>query len=269
MLGMTVLQALLMIGVPVVAGIIAVRRGCPWKLLALGALTFVLSQLVHLPMNAGLGALFGPAGTFPVTGSAALPFQALVAGFTAGLCEEWARYFILRRALRKTPPDAKQGIAHGIGHGGIESVFVGTLAVVTLINMIALRDVETLPNVPPEQMDLIRAQVDTFWSQPPALALVGVAERLMTMVIHLALSLLVFRAVATKQLRLVWIAMAWHWLVDTSAVLGVATFGPEGILWVEGIIALHAITAAWIIRRELRARAATENAANENASNAS
>ena len=55
MLAMSIVQAALMIGVPLIVSVVAVRRGCPWQLVLIGAATFVASQVVHLPMNAAIG----------------------------------------------------------------------------------------------------------------------------------------------------------------------------------------------------------------------
>src|SRR5262249_45823734 len=78
---------------PLAVGRFVARRfGVPWSLWAYGALTFVASQVVHLPLNWATGLLGKPPrglGLMP------LPLLALVAGLSAGLCEELTRYVAL------------------------------------------------------------------------------------------------------------------------------------------------------------------------------
>ena len=255
MLVMSIVQAVLMIGIPLVVAILAVRRKCTWQLVLVGAATFVGSQVVHLPMNAGIGLVLQQLPAPPHW--AQVPLQALIAGFTAGLCEEWARFLILRMTLKRRPEWAhgRGALAHGIGHGGIESAILGGLVVLTLINMVFIRDFqgEVLPGVTPDQMETVRAQVAEFWATPPAMTMIGVAERCMTMVLHVAFSVLVFRGVVEGKTSWVWISMAWHWLLDTSVVLAIGWLGREHGIWVsEGIVFVHMLVAVVVIRRTIR-----------------
>ena len=206
-------------------------------------------------MNAAIGLGLQELPTAPDW--AQVPLQALIAGFTAGFCEEWARWFILRASLKRRPSWAhlRGALAHGIGHGGIESAILGGLVIMTLLNMIFLRDFQgELPGVTPDQMEAVRRQVVGFWATPPAMTLVGAGERMMTMVLHVAFSLLVFRGVVLGKRSLVWLAIAWHWLLDTSVVLAVGWLGAAGAgIWVaEAIVLVHAIGAVVVIRRFLR-----------------
>ncbi len=94
--------------------IIRRRYGIGWSVFALGALTFVLSQVVHLPLNAALGLLGGGRGValWPL-----VP-MALVAGLSASICEEGARLLVLlflARHVRGWRP----GLQYGAGTGGL------------------------------------------------------------------------------------------------------------------------------------------------------
>ncbi len=58
-----VVEILIMLGAPVALWLFLRRRyGAAWGLMAVGALTFVLSQVVHIPLNWGLGLIGGGRG---------------------------------------------------------------------------------------------------------------------------------------------------------------------------------------------------------------
>jgi hypothetical protein len=91
------------------------RLGAPLRLAAVGAIAFVASQLVHLPLNFALGILGPPRAV----GLMPLPVIGVVAGLTAGLCEESARYVAMRWVLRRDRGWAA-AVQYGLGHGGID-----------------------------------------------------------------------------------------------------------------------------------------------------
>jgi uncharacterized membrane protein YhfC len=83
----------MMICVPVLLGIWLTRKFKPgWRLSGIGAVTFFLSQVLHLPFNSLLNSLF-LRGILPLPPTAwRVPFKALVGGLSAGFFEETARY---------------------------------------------------------------------------------------------------------------------------------------------------------------------------------
>jgi uncharacterized membrane protein YhfC len=124
------LSILLMVLVPVGLAVLLRRRfRVALVLFVVGSLTFIGSQVVHIPLNNWLSDI----GLLPEAGSWEGPplwRTALIVGLTAGLCEELARaagYALLRRSRR-----FEDGVMLGLGHGGIESmVFGGTLTAAT------------------------------------------------------------------------------------------------------------------------------------------
>ncbi|HIQ00839.1 MAG TPA: YhfC family intramembrane metalloprotease, partial [Anaerolineales bacterium] len=87
------LEILIMLALPVTLWLLVRRRpGVTWGLIGAGVLTFIASQVVHLPLNWALGLLGGGRGValWPAG------WIALVAGLSAGVCEELARYLVLR-----------------------------------------------------------------------------------------------------------------------------------------------------------------------------
>ncbi|MBP8047400.1 MAG: YhfC family intramembrane metalloprotease, partial [Anaerolineales bacterium] len=108
------------------------------KLFTAGALTFIASQVLHIPVVYGLTALFSN-GILPSPDkSITLIFNAVVLGLLAGIFEETARY-ILFKAIRKSTDTWNNGIVIGLGHGGIEAILLGIISISTMAQMIAMR----------------------------------------------------------------------------------------------------------------------------------
>ncbi|MBI3242288.1 MAG: YhfC family intramembrane metalloprotease, partial [Chloroflexi bacterium] len=116
------LNALLMMALGVGLGLFLARRlNLRWGLFGVGAVTFVASQVVHIPLNYGLTWLFanhvlpGPPAEWQ------LLFNVTVLGLTAGLCEETARYAVYRWWIRSART-WREALMFGAGHGGIEAI---------------------------------------------------------------------------------------------------------------------------------------------------
>ena len=98
LLSSVLIQYPLMILFPLALGWWIRRRyGVGWGIFWAGAATFILSQIVHLPLNWALGLLGGGRGValWP------LAAMALVAGLSAALCEEGARWIVLTFFLKQ------------------------------------------------------------------------------------------------------------------------------------------------------------------------
>jgi uncharacterized membrane protein YhfC len=250
-----VVQLAIMLGVPVALGFALRRRwGLPWMLYLAGAVTFIGSQVVHLPLNAGLTALFR-LESVPVPPPAwRLPFSALVLGLTAGLCEEGARYLVLRTWL-KDARTWRQAVVFGAGHGGIESVITGLLAALTLFNMIVMRgmDISKL-GLPPEQADLAAEQIAAYWGMPAYMPLLGALERVLALLFHLSAATLVMQACISERLWPLWAAMAWHTALNAIAVYANGTWGA---LAAEGALVLLSLGSVALLWWTYRAQART------------
>lgn len=231
-----ILQILVMLGLPVGLWLLLRRRpGVSWGLIGAGVLTFIGSQIVHLPLNWALGLLGGRRGValWP------LPLMALVAGLSAGVCEEMARYLVLRFWRREARSWA-QGVAFGAGHGGVEAIITGILVLITFANMLILRGMgpEAL-GLSDEMLEQVQAQVDAFWSIPWYLPLLGGLERVCAITIQIALSLLVVRALAHRNMGWLLAAIGAHALVDSVAVFLARLGWPP--LALEGVVLLFAL----------------------------
>lgn len=244
-----ILNGFLMVALPVGLGVYLTRRfKLGWRLWWIGAATFVLSQVGHIPFNWAFTQLFA-LGYLPAPPpEGRLLFNAIFLGLSAGLFEELARAAVYRwwagdaRSWRK-------GVLLGAGHGGIEALILGVLVLVTLLNMIILRGPDAARLVPPEQMPLVQQQLDAYWSIPWWLALLGAFERAFTLIVHISLSVLVLQAFTRRQPLWVVAAILWHAIIDAAAVYTVGIWGAtnEGKLVVEGIIGIMALISLAII----------------------
>jgi ABC-2 type transport system permease protein len=188
----------------------------PWILFCVGILTFIGSQVIHLPLNAGLTRL----GILPeALGSGQTPLwqTALILGLTAGVCEELARtagYALVRKYRR-----FEHGIMFGLGHGGIEAmVFGGVITAATVTSLSALKgvDLATL-QLSTQQLAALNKQMALFsgsaWS-----AAIPFVERVLALGAQVLLSLIVLQAFKRRNGLFVLAAILYHALIDTSLV---------------------------------------------------
>jgi ABC-2 type transport system permease protein len=188
----------------------------PWFLFCVGILTFIGSQVVHLPLNAGLTRL----GILPrSTGAGDIPLwqTVLVLGLTAGICEELARtagYALVRKYRR-----LEHGIMFGLGHGGIEAmVFGGVLTAAAITSLTALKGIDLAAlQLSTEQLSALNKQMALFSGSAWSAALPFV-ERLLALSAQVLLSLIVLQAFRRKNGLFVLAAILYHALIDASLV---------------------------------------------------
>lgn len=212
------------------------RFALSWKLVLAGGLTFIASQVLHIPLVFGIN---------PILQTLPLLANAIILGLLAGIFEETARYILFKLILKKTR-SWKEGVLVGLGHGGTEALLFGILAAVTFITMIGYRsiDLSTVPSIPAEQLELAKQQVTTYWSAPWYLALMGVVERVFAIFLHVSLSVMVLYAVVYRKPIWFWLALLWHAFLDAVAVF---VGQSVGILPMEGLIAISAILSLWLV----------------------
>jgi uncharacterized membrane protein YhfC len=237
------IQFLLMLGLPMGLWLFLRHRFSEvnWSLIGVGALTFVLSQVFHLPVNWALGLLGGGRGValWP------RPWMAAVAGLSAGVFEEGARYLVLRYWKQEARSWAA-GLGFGAGHGGVEAIIIGALVLLTFINMVTMRAVplETL-GISGEMRDQVQAQVDAYWSMSWYMPLLGGAERVFALTIQIALATLVMQVFLRHNLIWLLIAILAHAVVDAVAVWGMQK--SWSFLALEGLLLCFALGGLAVI----------------------
>lgn len=246
------LNSLLMIVMPILLGIWLARRyKVGWSLFFLGSVGFVISQVGHITFNQLFLNPFA-ADTLDVsTAFGRTLFIALLFGLSAGIFEEVTRYIFYR--FMKNARDWEEGLMFGTGWGGVESIILGLLAATTIVNVYIYQSGLINSLVPADQLpanadaiaDGIR-QVQALVDSPPWLFLMGALERMLTLVVQIALSILVLQAFVRKNIVWLFVAIGWHTLVDMVVALGL--FQEWEPLLIEAAIVGFAIASFFIIR---------------------
>lgn len=243
------LNFLLMLALPLLLGWYLARRfGLAWRLFIVGAVTWVLAQVFHIPFNAGLTLAFRNGVLPSPPESYQLVFNAVVLGLSAGIFEEGARYLVLRFSLKEAR-SWRKALMFGAGHGGVESIVTGALVALTYINMVAIRaNPDLLSTLPADQLALAQQQVSQYWSNPWYLGLLGAAERLLSLPVHLALAVLVMQVFLRGQLRWLFAAIAWHTLANAVSVYVLGRWGAISTEIAFAIVALFSLGILFALR---------------------
>jgi uncharacterized membrane protein YhfC len=232
------LNALLMIAIPLILAPFFIRRmRVSWRLFVIGAITFIASQVLHIPFNAWvLNPLLNRLSSSGLQTSMLFALTAVSAGLSAGIFEEIARYLIYRFWLRKER-SWEQALMFGLGHGGIEAMLLGLLALFAFFQALALRGADLSSMVTAEQLPLVSANLQDFWSAPWYLAMLGAVERALAICLHLGLTVLVWRAVVSRSVGWLTLAIGWHAFVDAGTLI---VYQQWGAYTAEGFVAILA-----------------------------
>lgn len=182
-----------------------------WGGLAFFVFAMVLEQLLHMVM-------------LPVVRNN-IWLYGLYGAFAAGIFEETARFIVFKTIMKKDA-DPRNSIMYGIGHGGMESVLVAGMNLITfavigiMVNSVGVEETLRLTGATNEAGVVATTQITALQSQSAGMCFVSVFERCLAMVLHVALSVWVFRA--AKEKGKVWLypaAILMHAAVDFPAVL--------------------------------------------------
>lgn len=182
----------------------------------LGAIVFFVSQIaIRIPLLSILGKQ-----QWYIEMSTNIYLIALFLALTAGIFEEVGRYIVMKLFMKKGL-NWKNGIAFGIGHGGIEAIIIVGL---TLLNYVVISmminsglfDSAIAATLPPAIAEQIRS---TLVDTPAINFLGGGFERTMTMIIQIAFSVMVLYAVKFKKPIYLLYAILLHAAVDAPTVI--------------------------------------------------
>lgn len=245
-------QMPLMILFPLVLGAWIRRKyGIGWGVFGIGAATFIASQVVHLPLNYALGLLGGGRGV----GLWPLIPLALVIGLSSGICEEGARWIVLRFFARRTR-GWRAGLQFGAGHGAAEAIIFGGLALANVVTLIALRSADPAAlGMTGATAEQARAAQAAYWNTAAYLPAVAGLERVFAITLHIALAALVMRSVARRQPVYLLAAIGLHAAANAWAVWAGQTVGTWAM---EGGVAALALLCLWLIWRLREAPAPAE-----------
>jgi uncharacterized membrane protein YhfC len=214
-----------------------------------GALAFVASQAVRLPLLIGITIAAGPYFT-DLDPEIAFWINFAILTTTSGLFEETARYVVLRYAAR----DARRwrdGVMFGAGHGGIEAILIFGFGLFSSLTLLLTGDalVAQLQATAPDQVGALQAQIDTVRNLEPWTLLLGIWERVLAITLHIALSLLVLRTVRDRHWIWWLVAAVWHAAFNGTALLVVRY---AGIWQAEAALTLLSALSVYVIVRTRR-----------------
>jgi uncharacterized membrane protein YhfC len=230
--------------IPIAIGLWLIRQyGLDWKVFGLGALFFVVVQIIHTPL---VLMIQGPVylslqGAYP-NGTLAIGLFALVLGLLAGLFEEVGRYLVFRHLFpgRRIGLFGENGLLFGAGWGGIESILVALLVISSMVSYILLSTDAGILNLTPGSPEAL--QVQALLALTPLDILPGLAERIMTITLHIAWTIMVLTAVVSSRPAYLALAIFMHTLVDFAAVyLGMVS----GVIAAE--VAIFAFAVAGVV----------------------
>lgn len=190
-----------------------------------GAGVFFLFQMIlripALQIAASVSPAFQQFVSSPILGG-------LFLGLTAGIFEEFGRY-IGYRTLLKRRNAWKDGVAFGLGHGGIEAILlVGLGYVNNLLYAMVINSGkwDAIAAVLPQET---AQQVYTALVNTPAhMFLVGGVERIFAMTVQVSLSILVLYGIRKRRFGYVLLAVALHCVLDSPLALLTQNFGMLG-----------------------------------------
>lgn len=240
-IGLLIFSAALSVLFPVMLLIYYRRKEkISFKLVAIGAIIWVvfsqiLEKLLHLfVMNTALI-------------NYSLLFS-IYAALAAGLFEEVGRFTAFKIFL-KNKREWKDGMAYGIGHGGIEAILIGLMGGVQNIIFVNMLNSGTLESSLVGKLS--SAQVESLkvsLTSPSFLFAIGGFERVFAVIIHIALTFVVLYGIRNRKNIFLLYAVLLHALVDFVPALYQthivkSLFGTEFILFTMACIAI-----VWIVR---------------------
>ncbi|GGE45326.1 membrane protein [Pullulanibacillus camelliae] len=238
-----IIQIIISAGVPIALLIyLQIKKALSWKAVGIGILVFIVFSRI---LETAAHHLFLNGNTLKWTDSG-IAF-AIYGGLAAGVFEEIGRYIGFKWLL-KGKSHLTDGLSYGIGHGGIESLLIGTFAGVNALIISHLINTGTLASSLGSQFSAedVQSLKEGFVNQGLGPYILGSIERLMAFILQLFLSLLVLLGVRRHAFKYVLAAIGLHAVFDFFPALYQAHLISS--LWIiEAIICLFGIAAALMI----------------------
>lgn len=239
---MFVVAILLEVVFPIALAFWAVRRlGSSWFIVAMGAVAFVLSQVIHVPLLLGLQPLLETTGFTSLPPTVTLILTGLFYGLLAGICEEPMRW-LAYKVIKEKGQRPNSSVALGIGHGGVESVvLVGVSVAATFFTMLSIRS--TGVAIPGISLEMMQQYFAMDWHLP----LAGAVERLTAIAIHIGMSVVVWKSVRYRSWKWLLMAVLLHTAYDAIAVI--MSMSGVGMWIIEAVFIVFAgLSIFWTIR---------------------
>ena len=232
-----VLSLILSIGLPIVL-LILVKIKLKAKLTSfvIGCATFIVFALMLEPILHSV--VLTATGTL-LTDNIIL--YGLYGGLAAALFEETGR-LIAMKFFMKDSLNKPNALMYGIGHGGIEAIllvgmtYVSNLMTAVMINSGALQ--ASVELVDAELQQTTFEQIKVLWELPSWQFYMAGVERLAALILQIALSVLVYKAVAKKNRTYWFIAFGIHFAVDFLTVVITGLGAPVWIVEATLLVAV-------------------------------
>ena len=185
---------------------------------------------------------------------------ALYGGLAAGLFEETGRLMAMKLLIKKDSRPAVS-LMYGAGHGGIEVLLVlGLTMAQNLVYALMLNAGQMeaiLASVPEAQAQVLASGLQSLAATPTWMFLLSPLERVIALVLHMGLSVLVWRAVTQKgKFYFYFAAIGVHALVDAAAVL-LQQYGVS-VLVIEAVMAAMDVALVFWVRSIYRDMSQTQ-----------
>ena len=212
---------ILCFGVPILLVILFIKKKVSTlKVFLIGVLGFLVMQiLIRIPLLSLLATQ-----SWYVAFSSNIIGIAIFLGLTAALFESFGRLFVFKLLLKKNRTYG-DGLMAGLGHGAIEAIVLVGLAYINNIVLSVMINTGSIQTVidglvaTPAAATQTKAVIDTLISTPAPTFLLGGVERVLTIIINMALSLLVLEGIRRKQTtKFMIFAILAHATLDFLAV---------------------------------------------------
>lgn len=177
-----------------------------------------------------------------------LVLYALYGGIAAGVFEETGRFLSMKYAM-KTSLNRDNAMMYGAGHGGMEAVLVlGIASFNNLISAVMLNSGKLVSSLAEgSDVEVILTKLSPLWTLPSWQFFMGGIERLMAIVLHIALSVLVYQSVKNKKDKWCYpAAILLHALINMVVIL-VANHG--SLVLAEVVTLVGTLSVCWFARK--------------------
>lgn len=178
----------------------------------------------------------------------AIPF-AIYGALAAGVFEETGRFIAFKYFL-KNNRNWKDGVAYGIGHGGIEAVLIGGIAGISNLSYSILINNGTFDKLISTKLPAATAATlkSSLLAAPSYLFGMAGVERVFAVIFHIGMSLLVLYGIRNRKNIYLLYAIIAHALFDFIPALYQVHI-VKSIWLVEGVIGIMAVIVVICIRK--------------------
>lgn len=180
-----------------------------WRLFFIGGATYLAAQMISILLM-GFLQNFIQSVTSPAVMQLLLTLLFVIILISIEECVRYGMY----RWWAKENRSWGEGLVIGAGHGGLEVIFLGLIALSTMIHMFPLRYGDLSTVFAPEDLEQATEVVTAYWSIPWYNVFIESVRSALTLPIQLACSLLVLQVFIRQQNRWLGYAFGWHTLAS-------------------------------------------------------